>query len=145
MNELKAINYPPDYSIEFLSFPILYEADWPEIVYETATDCGVDPQVIAESMGINIKQHHSHGMIWMKRNLVEMIDIVIQHKINPNWSYLQMADGELYLVSLPADRLMEYIEYFLLIPYIFEEEKQQQSKPEKNKRGRPKKIVKNEK
>lgn len=145
MNELQML-YPPDYSMEFLSFPILFEADWPEIVYERANDCGVDPEVIAESMGIKTKQHHACGMIWMKRELVESIDVIIQHKINHSWSYLQMADGELYLVNLPADRLMEYIEYFLVAPYILEEKQQQQKlEPEKKKRGRPKKIVKNEK
>lgn len=137
--------YPPDYSMEFLSFPILFEADWPEIVYERANDCGVDPKVIAESMGIKNKQHHSQGIIWMKRELVESIDVIIQHKTNSNWSYLQMTDGEMYLVSLPADRLMEYIEYFLVVPYILEEKQKTEQEPEKKKRGRPKKIVKNEK
>lgn len=137
--------YPPDYSMEFLSFPILFEADWPEIVYERANDCGVAPETIAESMGIKTKQHHPQGMIWMKRELVENINVIIQHKTNSNWSYLQMTDGEMYLVSLPADRLMEYIEYFLVVPYILEEKQKTEQEPEKKKRGRPKKIVKNEK
>lgn len=138
--------YPPDYSMEFLSFPILYEADWPEIVYERAKDCGVDPEVIAESMGITTKDQYQSGLIWMRRDLVETVEVIIRHKKHPEYSYLQLISGELYMIDMPSDRLMEYIEYFLLVPYILEEKQQQQKlEPEKKKRGRPKKIVKNEK
>lgn len=139
MKDNEVIIFPPDYSIEFLSFPILVEPDYPPDVYEKAEDIGVSVEVIAESMGLETKKHQAKILGWITRERVEAIIMIHQYKLNLDWSIIEFIDGDRMLIDTPCLELMQRIDIFKMIPYMMDSEPV--FPPEiKKTRGRPKKT-----
>ena len=125
-----------DRYLDYLVIPVYSsEYEWPAEIQKIADRLGVSADLIGKQENANmIRRIHRRGY---KRAAVEEIVSVVE--ISATESVAEFTWGETIRVPLAFDGFLDYIDRFVMEPFI---ENEPEPKP---KRGRPKKIQQNTK
>lgn len=144
MSEATGNEFFPDRHFMFLPVPVMTDADWPDWVYEKAEDLKVSVDQIIEAERLTKKENKTITIRYHRSIIEDRIAFVAQSIKNANLSVIQFVTGDMVLVDMPNDKLVDYIEYFIFMPDMMEPEEKQPEPATPPNEGQKKKKIKND-